>query len=243
MQTNIIEADHVTVRYGKQTILEDVCFGIQTGDFAAIVGPNGSGKTTLLKVILGLLNPSQGQMHLKPQIRIGYLPQKVALQDRLFPATAKEIVAMGSLLQRPHPKVLNNEDRKEINALLDFLKMTEFGETRIGLLSGGQQQRVMLARALATKPDLLILDEPTSALDPQIRGEFYNLLKDLNETKKVTILLVSHDVASLNNIANKIIYLDQNVQFQGTMEEFCETTNLSPFIHTHPHHEDSEMKG
>jgi zinc transport system ATP-binding protein len=224
---------NITVKFGKQTVLNDISFIINKGDYISIVGPNGSGKTTLIKTILGLISPFSGEIISDRKIKIGYLPQKVATQDKLFPATSAEIVAMGALSSRKSPRHLSNDDKKDIQKLLHNLGMEKYSDTRVGLLSGGQQQRIMLARALATKPDILILDEPTSALDPKMRDDFYLMLQKLNKEENVTIVLISHDIASVAKYVNKIIYLDQKIIFNGTLEEFCKTSDLTPYIHTH----------
>lgn len=233
----ILKVDHLTIRYGKQVAVSDVSFAINRGEYVAIVGANGSGKSTLMKALLGLLPTSEGAFHFTDSPKIGYLPQKIAVQDKLFPATPHEIISMGLLAQKPFPRVLSSADRKVIHELLETLGIAEYEHTRIGLLSGGQQQRVMLARALVTQPDILILDEPTSALDPQMRSFFFDTLHRINVDLKTTILLITHDVATIGQYVSRILYLDQSLLFNGTFRDFCETKDLSPFIHHHDHHE------
>lgn len=233
--TKILQVDHLTIKYGKQVAVMDVSFSIEKGDYVAIVGANGSGKSTLMKALLGLIPTSDGSFIFKDSPKIGYLPQKIAIQDKLFPATPHEIVAMGLLAQKPFPRTLTKEDHVTIHNLLEMLGIAEFESIRIGLLSGGQQQRVMLARALITNPDLLILDEPTSALDPQMRQFFFDTLHRINKENKTTILLITHDVATIGQYVSKILYLDQKLLFNGSFREFCETKELSPFIHHHDH--------
>ena len=233
----LLEVDHLTIRYGKQTAVKDVSFSILPGEYVAIVGANGSGKSTLMKALLELIPSSEGSFRFQDGVSIGYLPQKIAIQDKLFPATPHEIVAMGLLAQKPFPRLLTRQENQRIHQLLETLGVAEYEHTRIGLLSGGQQQRVMLARALITHPEILILDEPTSALDPQMRTIFFDTLRRINVEQKTTILLITHDVASIGQYVTRILYLDQQLLFNGTFREFCETKDLSPFIHHHDHHE------
>jgi zinc transport system ATP-binding protein len=131
-----------------------------------------------------------------------------------------------------HKKLSLSQQKKEIMNMLRLFKLEEFKDKKIGLLSGGQQQRTLIARMLVSRPDILILDEPTSSLDPTMRDYFYHLLKELHEDG-LTIILVTHDVASIGEMVNRIIYLDQKVLFDGTFKQFCETKELTPFIHTH----------
>ncbi len=231
----LLQVNNLSVRYGKQLAVDQVSFTVHTGEYVAMVGANGSGKSTLMKTLLGLVPVSEGSFSFNNYPIIGYLPQKINIQDKIFPATPHEIVAMGLLAQKPFPRFLSKFDHQAIHQLLETLGVSEFEHTRIGLLSGGQQQRVMLARALITKPDILILDEPTSALDPQMRQFFFDTLRRINSEQKTTILLITHDVATIGQYVTRILYLDQKLLFNGTFREFCETKELSPFIHHHDH--------
>lgn len=231
----LLQVNNLSVRYGKQLAVDHVSFKVNPGEYVAIVGANGSGKSTLMKTLLGLVPASEGSFEFINHPLIGYLPQKINVQDKIFPATPHEIVAMGLLAQKPFPRFLSKADHHAIHQLLETLGVSEFEHTRIGLLSGGQQQRVMLARALITHPDVLILDEPTSALDPQMRHFFFDTLRRINAETKTTILLITHDVATIGQYVSRILYLDQTLLFNGTFREFCETKDLSPFIHHHDH--------
>lgn len=234
----ILDVKNLTIRYGKQTAVKDVSFSILPGEYVAIVGANGSGKSTLMKALLQLIPTTEGSFQFPDGLTVGYLPQKISVQDKLFPATPHEIVAMGLLAQKPFPRFLTRQEHGTIHQLLETLGVAEFEHTRIGLLSGGQQQRVMLARALITNPDLLILDEPTSALDPQMRTIFFDTLRRINVEQKTTVLLITHDVATIGQYVTRILYLDQSLLFNGSFRQFCETKDLSPFIHHHDHHHD-----
>lgn len=216
----------------NQVILADINFQIKKGEFVALVGSNGAGKSTIIKAILGLKKMTDGVIEVNKKATIGYLSQTIASQNKTFPATVLEVIESGFLQKKG---ILLKKKNIEIASMLNLFDLSEVKNQKIGLLSGGQQQRVLLARMLVSQPQLLILDEPTSSLDPNMRDYFYHLLKDLHQ-KGSTIILVTHDVASIGGLVDRIIYLDQKVLFDGSFKEFCETKELTPFIHTH-HHE------
>lgn len=231
---SILSVENVTLKYGRHEVLSNISFVAEAGDYIGIVGPNGSGKSTLMKAILGLHPFSEGKIEFKNGLKdsrfVGYLPQKAVTGDRVFPATVREIVSMGLLARKKDPKFLSKSDYTRIDEILEKLKITELRQKKIGNLSGGQQQRVLLARALVSSPGLLILDEPTSALDPRIREDFYGILKELNEKDGVTILLVSHDMASIGQYTKKMLYLDGRLIFFGSYEEFCKSPDMTAYF-------------
>lgn len=223
-----IEIVDLTVSYDAHTVLDALSFDIFKGNYIGLVGANGSGKTTLVKALLGLV-PYRGTIRFSEgnarlgAIRKGYLPQVAITGDKLFPAEVREIVGMGLLGSKKRPKRMNKEDGRRIDAILERLEILSLRHKRIGDLSGGQQQRVLLARAMVSNPDLLILDEPTSALDPKVRGDFYTLINDINRTEGTTIILVSHDVQSVLNNATSIMVLDREILFYGPVAEYIQT--------------------
>lgn len=234
MNNVIVKTEALTLKYGRQEVLTNASFVVEEGDYIGIVGPNGSGKTTLMKALLGLIPASSGKIIFSDAVKdsrfIGYLPQKAISGDPLFPAKVREVVAMGLLSSKSHPKHLNFADYARVDAILERLKVSNLADKKIGNLSGGQQQRVLLARAMVAAPKLLILDEPTSALDPNVRENFYEILKDLNENEKVTILLVSHDIGSIGQHTKKMLYLDRTVVFYGTYEDFCHSEDMAKYF-------------
>lgn len=223
--SNLIEAKNISVQYGKMNAIDNVSFSVNSNDYLAIVGPNGSGKTTLMRALLGLVDTSSGEFIFSSTFsrnQIGYLPQKGFNHDKHFPASVYEIILTG--LNRESMK--NKDLNKEIVELSKKLGIESLLKKRIGYLSGGQQQRVLLARALVNKPKLLILDEPTSALDPNIREEFYQLIKKLHQEDHVSIILISHDLSSVSLYATHILYLDQKVVFYGLSTQLCQSEEL-----------------
>ncbi len=226
-----IEVSNLVVRYGHHLVLDKVTFSIRKGDYIGLVGANGSGKTTLVKALLGLLPIEQGIIRFEnPTLKKGYLPQIALTNDSLFPAEVKEIVGIGLLSDKKRPKILNKEDQTKIDDILNRLNIMSLKNKRIGDLSGGQQQRVLLARAMVNKPEVLILDEPTSALDPRVREDFYKLIHEINTVDGTTILLVSHDLGSVQKYAKRMLVLDREVVFYDEVSKFT-----SSFGHDHFH--------
>jgi zinc transport system ATP-binding protein len=234
MADSILRVRDISVKYGSHLAIEKITFSIEEGDYIAVIGPNGSGKTTLIKTIMGLLSPCDGEI-IKGNVsgralKIGYLPQKSIAGDKLFPATVQEVVKTGLLSVKKHPKFFQNEDKDKVEKILESLNILELKEKRIGNLSGGQQQRVLLARAMVSSPQILILDEPTSALDPKIRDDFYSLIEKLNKEDKVTMILVSHDIASVGKYTDKMLYLDRELVFFGKYDEFCNSPDMTKYF-------------
>jgi zinc transport system ATP-binding protein len=225
----LIRVDGVSFQYGSVPVLDRVSFSISQGDFLAILGPNGSGKTTLVKIILGLIRPTRGLIFLmgrpvegfKGWSRIGYVPQKASHIDPFFPATVREIVAMGLLSSRPLAGQRKKEEEKAVILALKRVGMEAFRNRPIGDLSGGQQQRVVIARAIVNAPDLLFLDEPTAGVDAATQELFYEMLHQLNEAQRITIILVTHDIGIVNRHVNKVACLNQNLVYHGSHTDFC----------------------
>jgi zinc transport system ATP-binding protein len=234
----VIRVADLGVSFGGVCALESVSFDVEEGDYIGVVGPNGSGKTTLIKALLGLIPRSRGMVRLWGERneefghweRIGYLPQKALFLDPRFPASVEEVIASGILVKKHFPQKIAALDRKAIDELIHSFGIEELRGRPIGKLSGGQQQRVFLARALASRPQLLILDEPTVALDPQSRESFYSTLACLNTQKKITIVLVSHDLGSIGKYASKLMYLDRKMIFFGDFKEFCVSENMTEYF-------------
>ncbi len=162
-QKPLIVVENVSFHFKSLEILKDVSFNIAPGDFLALIGPNGSGKTTLIRIILGLRKPTNGRVFIMDEPveqfrqwqRIGYVPQKATQFDSYFPASVKEVVAMGLLSQKKFPRFITSKDEAAIAQALEAVDMQELKNRRIGELSGGQQQRVFIARAIVNGPDIL----------------------------------------------------------------------------------------
>ncbi|MFV1956774.1 MAG: metal ABC transporter ATP-binding protein [bacterium] len=230
-----IEVRDLYFNYGGNLVLEDISFEVLKGDFLALIGPNGSGKSTLVKIILGLLSPDRGSVKLLGQDvkafqewnRIGYIPQKATDLDPLFPASVREVVAMGLLSSMKFPRFMKRGTLDAIDGALALVGMEEFRSRRIGALSGGQQQRVFIARALASEPSILILDEPTTGVDAATQTQFYDMLDHINREKMITLVLVTHDIGVVTKHVNKVACLNRSLVFHGDHEEFCNSVQAA----------------
>lgn len=239
----IIKVRNVSVKFQSDNILTDLSFDILKGDYVGIVGPNGSGKTTLIKTILGLITPSSGSISFEGSKGIhefyhhmGYLPQNKGVSDPRFPAIVKEIVSLGLLSNKGFYKKIDRKDESAIYNVLHLLDIENLKNKLIGQLSGGEQQRVLLARAMVNSPQVLILDEPTTALDPQSRDSFYHILGQLNKEQGTTILLITHDVGTIGNYANKLLYIDERLIFYGTFDQFCHSEQMTDYFGEYSQH-------
>lgn len=232
MPKPIVKLENIYFSYGERTVLKDINLTIDEGMFLGLVGPNGGGKTTLIKVILGLLKPQQGKIHLLDEPietfrnwnRIGYVSQKANSFNKGFPATVFEVVAMGLTAKLGYFSFLKRKQKARVLEAIKQVGMEQYTYENIGNLSGGQQQRVFIARALVSDPVLLILDEPTVGVDYKNVERFYDLLNKLNKEEKITMLLVTHDTGAVTKHATEIACLNQTLHFHG---EACDYTALT----------------
>jgi zinc transport system ATP-binding protein len=222
--TPVLSFENVSFAYGVVPVLENASFSIAKGESVCIVGPNGGGKTTLVKLILGLLEPSAGDIRVfggSPKTnrrRIGYMPQHL-LYDPLFPVTARDIVLMGRLRSGGMRGLFGWPDREDRGAAAEALRqvgMEDFSRRPFSSLSGGQRQRVLIARALAGRPDLLLLDEPTSNVDTLVEARLLDLLHELNE--RMTIMMVTHDLGFVSEMVEKVVCVNRRVVVHPTSD-------------------------
>ena len=218
----LVDADNLTVRHGAETVLQDVSLCIHSGEFVGLVGPNGAGKTTLLKVLLGLQQTQRGTVTKAKQVTVGYIPQRGSQVLPQVPVSVLEVVLLGS-----------RGDAAVARAALADVKMADAAAKRFSALSGGQQQRVAIAKALAAKPDILILDEPTTGIDEHSQTAFYTILRGLQQ-QGITIVMVSHDVDTVLKLVTRVICLNGSVVYDGVPEHF-EADKYLPDAYTKQH--------
>jgi zinc transport system ATP-binding protein len=216
----VIELVGVTFGYEGVPVIEEADLKVPAGAFASIVGPNGGGKTTLLKLILGMLQPDHGTVRVlgeppaQVRPRIGYMPQS-SRHDPLFPVTVMDVVLMGRLTAGSAGPYSRADRRAAEQALVD-VGLPELRGWRMADLSGGQRQRVLVARALCSNPELLLLDEPTAGVDSPAEDRLLRLLAELNS--RMTILMVSHDLGFVSQIVRHVICVNRRVRVHATTD-------------------------
>ena len=207
----ILEFKDVCFAYDREEVLHNVNLNVESGSLVAVVGPNGGGKSTLLRLALGLLSPMRGSVRVfdaSPEIerhRIGYVPQYFQF-DPAFPVRVLDVVLMG-LVTRNSLGPYRQNHRKVSMAALDRVNMTHLAGKGFSQLSGGERQRVLIAQALVSDPDLLLLDEPTANVDSTVEHQIYDLLHMLNE--EVTIVVVSHNLLVVTRHASHVICVNR----------------------------------
>jgi len=218
----LLKLEQVSIAYDteKEYAARDVSFSVCSGDYLCLIGSNGSGKSTLIKGIVGLVPITKGKIqHYLSKNEYAYLSQYNMIEQS-FPATVMEVVLSGTQQQKKQFPFYTKADKMAAKEAMEMFGVSSFAERRIGNLSGGQQQRVLLARAFCRKPKLLILDEPCTGLDPVMTKEFYEILKYLNEKEQITIVMASHDMDQVEYYANRVIVLNQTVEFDGTVDQW-----------------------
>ncbi len=218
----LIRCENVSIGYEGQTVVKDLSFQIDAGDYLCIVGENGSGKSTLVKSLLGLKSVEKGQIVFGDGLRqneIGYLPQQTDVQKD-FPASVYEVVLSGRLNSRGIRPFYTSADKKTAFEKMKMLGISDLSRQCFRDLSGGQKQRVLLARALCATKTLLLLDEPVTGLDPIVTAEFYELIQRINKEAGIAVVMVSHDIESAVKYATHILHLQEKVLFFGTAEAY-----------------------
>ena len=220
----------LSLGYESQTIVENLNFTVDAGDYLCIVGENGSGKSTLMKTLLHLNSPMGGEILTGDGLKateIGYLPQQTLVQ-RDFPASVREIVLSGFQSKCGLRPFYNREEKAQAAENMERMGITDLKDRCYRELSGGQQQRVLLARALCATRKILLLDEPVSGLDPRVTVEMYDLIESLNK-EGITIIMISHDISAAIRYASHILHIGGKVFF-GTKEEYLESEIGAHFI-------------
>ena len=209
-----LEVKNLTVRYGEIVALKDVTFSLEKGKFFTIVGPNGGGKSTLIKTIVGVIDEYEGEIKIFGKDRdeylreklVGYVPQMAGFSK--FPIKVIDVVLMGLFRERRF-RFKKEHYRKAMEAL-EKVGMEGFASRLIHELSGGQRQRVMIARAVVSNPELLVMDEPTVGLDSESQAKFYEVVKSLKEGG-MTVLMVTHDVGFVSTYSDGILCINKRL--------------------------------
>ncbi|HEY8218035.1 MAG TPA: metal ABC transporter ATP-binding protein [Acidimicrobiia bacterium] len=224
VKDTLLEAHHLSFAYGAEPtpVVDDVSLVLRQGEFVALAGPNGSGKSTLLRLLLGLLAPASGEARLfgadprslRERARLGYVPQRHVLAPDL-PVTVEEVVATGRLARCGWWRRPRAADRVAIDHAIESVGLTPETRRPVLELSGGQQQRVLIARALASEPELLVLDEPVAGVDAESQRLFRDSLVHLVEEHGAAVLLVSHELGAVAADLDRVLVMKRSIKFDG----------------------------
>lgn len=216
MGTPIITVQNVSFGYGKEKVLTDVNFIVEKQEYVGIIGANGAGKSTLMRLILGQLQPDEGELKVEAET-VGYVPQVGFKEIANFPANVEEIVLTGLYKEMGMFRFPKKEHRKRVTDILELVGMQEHRKKMLSELSGGQQQRVLMARAIIGNPELLVLDEPLTGIDKEAGEALYQLLSRLNQEYGMTIVMVTHNMEQVArftsrfyHVSNGSVHLDKS---------------------------------
>ena len=212
----LISVKNLSVSYGNIEAINNINLDIEKGDFLCITGPNGGGKTTLLNSLLGLIKPDSGEIIIKGEklskssAKISFVPQSSSL-DRNFPISVIDTVLTGGLGKGLHPfKKFSIKEKQKASEVLKKVGLEDFSKRQISELSGGEFQRLLIARAVYSNPEILILDEPTSNVDAAFESSIFSLLQDLNK-QGMTIIAVTHNLKAAAEIPNKTVFINHTL--------------------------------
>ncbi len=253
----LIEAHHITQKFGDATVLKDISLTLHPKEIVTLIGPNGAGKSTLLKVLLGLIEPSAGQVIRKPGLRIGFMPQKIQI-DATLPMSVERFLKLGlrqhtviseakSLTPTPFFNSLKNRlsttlktvfstveyDTTAVYKIAEELNIQTLLKQPIQKVSGGEMQRILLARALIGEPELLVLDEPVQGVDLQGQTELYQYINRIRHERGYGILMVSHDLHIVMKNTDYVLCLNQHMCCSGLPQNVSESPEFQALFGTH----------
>ncbi len=223
----------LAVGYGRRVILKEVNLSLEGGSFTGLLGANGSGKSTLLKTICGILAPLAGRIIIPVAAGrtpvLGYMPQRETL-DPIYPLSSFEVVLMAACGRVSPGRSMNKIERDWARQCLAETGAADLANKPFSELSGGQKQRVLMARALATKPDFLLLDEPTAGIDPTATQAIMELLRSIHEQRRQTIIMVSHDLTTVRQFARDVIWLHEGKVLHGAVSELLSRDKIEELL-------------
>ena len=238
MTSTLIELENVSLSFSGHAVLERVSFSVARGEIVTLIGPNGAGKSTVMKIALGLLEPDSGQVKRASGISIGYMPQKILIED-ILPLTVRDF-----LMLRP------GADRGNVDEVMALVGITSVADSPVQRVSGGEMQRVLMARALLGEPDLIVLDEPVQGVDVSGQEELYQLISRIRQEKNCGVLMISHDLHMVMAGTDKVVCLNRHICCSGAPENIqdhpeyhalfgTQVDGIALYTHHHDHHHDS----
>ena len=236
----ILQVSGLSVNRSGVEVISDINLSVNCGEFVGIVGPNGAGKTTLILTILGILKPRKGHVSLSKAIsgKVGWVPQAATSLPKNMKITVREFIQLGTLDSATWFLPFGTKyDKQNVSKIIETVGLTDYAETRIANLSGGQRQRAAIGKALASKADLLLMDEPMVGVDLESRNSIMRLLDNLCHTQNKTIVMISHDLASMKRTVHRMVYLEQQIKYDGSTNDFPELSvlaDLRGIEETHP---------
>jgi len=231
----LIEGSGISLVRGKRQVLDGVDLAVAPGEIVTLIGPNGAGKTTLVRILLGLVQPDGGKVQRRPDLRIGYLPQRLAI-DPTLPLTVERFLTLA-----------DPGARHRLDALLEEVGALRTRRQQLGELSGGELQRVLLARALCRNPELLVLDEPVQGVDFSGQIELFQLIGRIRDARGCGVLVISHDLHLVMSATDRVLCLNQHLCCSGAPEAVsrhpeylrlfgpCAAAELAVYTHHHDH--------
>jgi zinc transport system ATP-binding protein len=250
----LLLVDNITVHRGGVPVIENLNLTMRAGEFVGLVGPNGGGKSTFVQAILGVLKCNKGKVRINGQPpmtddvmgKVAWVSQTASNLPKSVRLTVRELVSLGALNKRTwyHPKQGRSS---AIDEAIRMVGLEKVADRDVNQLSGGQRQRAVIARALASKADFLVLDEPLVGLDRASRNSLLQLLDGFCHRDNKTILMVSHDVTAMRKTAHRLVYLEGTIRFDGPPPEFPSLEDLASLrgivdVHGGHHHDHSEAE-
>ncbi len=230
----LIRADNLSLKYGHLPVIYDVSLEINAGEIVTLIGPNGAGKSSLVRMMIGVLKPDSGQIEHAPDLRIGYVPQKLDTTNSIPMSVARFLGKTGRSEKSKRAKII---EKYGIESLLKL---------PLASLSGGEMRRVLFAYALMDEPNLLILDEPTAGLDIAATARFYEFTQELRDHSNMAILLVSHDLNVVMKASDRVICLNGHICCQGEPKdvsaapEYAKMMGIYEPVAIYEHHHDHQ---
>lgn len=246
--TPILEIENISVNRSGKLILNNINLKISRGEFVGLVGPNGSGKSTLLLSILGVLKLQTGSVRMfghSPMSRelhgkIGWVSQAASNLPKDIKLTVRELVKLGTVNSKNMFRFFDKTRQERVDKAIKMVELGDMEDIDVGRLSGGQRQRAVIARALASDSEFIVLDEPLVGIDRDARNSLLQLLDNLCHDEGKTILMVSHDLTAIRQTAHRMIFLEETIRFDGSTEDFPDLASLATLrgighVHAHMH--------